>query len=296
MYWIMELITSIGQFVISYSVVMWYFTPLPKRSIPIPVVRATWNALYYHLGTLAFGAAVIALCRFVRLILGYFARASEGQGNPVAAAVAKCLVCCVSCFKRFMEFISKNAYIDVCITSSSFCVAAKHTWDFVLKEGGKVALLNGACFIFEILGAFAISCSGAYCTWLLVTEVPWFYENTSDHYVAHPEVCAGAGFIISLTIAAAFMNIFDHTADTLLYTFAWNRNHDHNSAEVYCPPVLAELLEYEPERDRFHHPGDPTKQEGTFSYMSTWFTGKTVEPEVEQQERAPLVSYSHSRR
>jgi hypothetical protein len=270
---------------------MWYYTPLPKRKITVPVIKAAWNALYYHLGTLAFGAALIAICRFVRLILGYIAKESEAGGNPVAAMIAKVLICCVTCFKRFMEFINKNAYIDVCITSSSFCVAAKHTFDFIIKEGGKVVLLNGACFIFEVLGAFAISTTGAYGTFLLVTKVPRFCENTSDHYVAHPEVAAGAGFFISLTIAAAFMNIFDHTADTLLYTFAWNRNHDHNSAELYCPETLAKLLEYEPESDRYHHPGDPTQKQGTMSFLSTWFTGGHKEPEAEEHERKPMISY-----
>lgn len=201
-------------------------------------------------------------------------------------------MCCVTCFKRFFEFISKNAYIDVCITSSSFCVAAKHTMDFILHEGGKVALLNGACFIFEIIGAFAISTAGGYFTWIIVTKVPWFADDTSHHFVQHPEVAAGAGFLIALTVAAAFMNIFDHTADTLLYTFAWNRSHDHNSAELYCPKVLCQLLEYEPEPSRYHHPGDPTKSQGTMEWMSTWFTGKSKEPAISQHERKPLVSYS----
>merc|ERR1719191_1348189 len=283
--------TALGQFVISYAVVSWYFTPLPKRNIPIPVIRATWNALYYHLGSLAFGAALIAICRFFRLILGYIAKQSEAGGNPIAALVAKCLICCVTCFQRFMEFINKNAYIDVCITSSSFCVAAKHTWDFVLKEGGKVALLNGACFVFEILGAFAISCAGALATFELVTNVPRFSDLTSPHYVAHPEAAGVAGFLISLTVAAAFMNVFDHTADTLIYTFAWNRNHDHNSAELYCPKVLATLLEYEPEADRYHHPGDPTQSQGTFGFLSTWFTGKHQQEEAAEHERAPMVTY-----
>jgi hypothetical protein len=294
-FWCMEMLTAMGHFVISYSVVMWYFTPLPKRSIPIPVVRATFNAIYYHLGTLAFGACLIAICRFLRLLFSTLARASEGEGNPLAALIAKILVCCVDCFKRFLEFITKNAYIDVCITSSSFCVAAKHTFDFILREGGKVALLNGACFVFEVLGAFAISMTGGYTTWMLVTNVPAFADNTSDHYVAHPEVCAGAGFLISLTVAAAFMNVFDHTADTLLYTFAWNRNHDHNSAELYCPHSLAVLLEYEPEADRHHHPGDPTKNSGTFGYFSTWFTGKQPEAAVDEHERAPMISYNTRR-
>merc|ERR1712224_1150718 len=53
MFWCMELLTAIGQFIISYSVVQWYFQPIPKRSFQVPMVEAFGMAIFYHLGSLA---------------------------------------------------------------------------------------------------------------------------------------------------------------------------------------------------------------------------------------------------
>eukprot|EP00747_Dinoflagellata_sp_TGD_P147947 gnl/TRDRNA2_/TRDRNA2_176864_c3_seq1.p1 gnl/TRDRNA2_/TRDRNA2_176864_c3~~gnl/TRDRNA2_/TRDRNA2_176864_c3_seq1.p1 ORF type:complete len:463 (+),score=78.77 gnl/TRDRNA2_/TRDRNA2_176864_c3_seq1:188-1390(+) len=127
-FWIMELCNALGLFTISYAVVLWYYTPISdgkKPSPRIPLLRGLFNGLFFHLGTLAFGAFLIAACRMIRLILAYIEKQAKATGNKVMEMIAKALSCCMLCFQRFLEFINKNAYIDVAINSSTFCTAAK---------------------------------------------------------------------------------------------------------------------------------------------------------------------------
>ena len=106
-------------------VVLWYFEPqchgsvyrmAPRLSLP----RAYFAAFFYHLGPLAIGSFTIALCRLFKLVLGTVAQNAKGNGNRVLACIASCLGCITECFQNCMEFINKNAYIDVAINSTNF--------------------------------------------------------------------------------------------------------------------------------------------------------------------------------
>eukprot|EP00418_Pyrodinium_bahamense_P042562 CAMPEP_0179199888 /NCGR_PEP_ID=MMETSP0796-20121207/99456_1 /TAXON_ID=73915 /ORGANISM="Pyrodinium bahamense, Strain pbaha01" /LENGTH=106 /DNA_ID=CAMNT_0020904401 /DNA_START=104 /DNA_END=424 /DNA_ORIENTATION=+ len=57
MFWLLELGNTVSQFVISYAVLLWYYTPKPKGSGPhVALVRGLVVGVAFHLGTLALGA------------------------------------------------------------------------------------------------------------------------------------------------------------------------------------------------------------------------------------------------
>lgn len=51
------------------------------------------RVLRYHVGTLAFGAAVLTIVRVIRGVLGYIQKKTSEAGNPLT----KCLLCCAQC-------------------------------------------------------------------------------------------------------------------------------------------------------------------------------------------------------
>jgi len=250
MIWINCIFNALGQFVVSYSVVLWYFTPNnhdgSKDSPNFPLCRGAFNGIFYHFGTLVFGGLLIAICTVIRIVLSYVAKQSQAAGNALMATIAKALMCLVTCFQRFLEFVNKNAYMDVAINSTSFCSAAKNAFGIITSELSTIALLNGACFIFQLAGGLVISGGGAFLTYVIVTTQPQFTSNESAWYVADPVfLCVAAGFVC-LAIAWAFMVIFDQTADTLLYCFITDKNNPKRSKSghriEFAPSVLADLI------------------------------------------------------
>jgi hypothetical protein len=243
-FWIMEVFNALGQFVISYMVVLWYYTPKTEggnKKMVFCAITKGYAAGVVHLGTLAFGAFLIATLRFVRLFLSFIARQSEASGNTACACVAKCMMCCVDCFKRFLEYINKNAYVDVAINSNNFCQAAIDSFKFLGEQAPTIALLNGACFVFVWAGVACVSGIAGYGGYLTVLSREEYTSNTSELYVNSPEMvgvaCGGAGFVISL----CFMNVFDQAADTLLYAFAWNQKKDPQGVHFYAPSTLSSI-------------------------------------------------------
>jgi len=246
-FWILELANAFGQFTVSYMVVLWYYTRIDEESKKKPRIYCAilkgYAAGLVHLGSLAFGSFLIATCRMVRLILQIVAKQSQASGNPAAACIAKTLLCCVTCFQRFLEFINKNAYIDIAINSNDFCMAAKHSCEFILKDGAEIAFLNGACFIFQFAGVLLVSILTGYTGYLAVTVIHAPYFNPiSEVYVSDPQMVFAACGLLGGIISLCFMMVFDQTSDTLLYCFSWNKKNDPAGVHFYAPESLAKLV------------------------------------------------------
>ncbi|CAD7962281.1 unnamed protein product [Amoebophrya sp. A120] len=242
-FWITELFTALGQFVVSYCVVLWYFSDKDsngrKRGPPFPLFKGVFVGIFFHLGTLAMGAFCIAMLRVVRIVLQYVAKQAKQADNAVLEIIAKLLLCCVMCFERFGSFLNNTAYMDVALRSSNFCAAAKNAFTMITSEIATIALLNGACAVFQVVGAALISGFGGFLTFLMVTELDTFTYNESAYYIADPVFISIAAGVICLVIAMAFMVIFDQTADTMLYCFVYEKK---SGSSRYAPESLATLI------------------------------------------------------
>jgi len=286
-FWFLELTNAMGAFVVSYAVVGWYYTPKPKNHNWCGLVWGYIYACTFHLGTLALGSFLIALLRWVRLILGAIEQSSKSQGNAVAACIAKALICCITCFKKFVEMINKNAYIDVCITSNNFCGAATDVMGFLAGQAAEITILNGACTIFSIAGCALISGSTGFVTYTLCTTQERWTAEDSPHHVASPRFVACVAAFGAIFVAHSFMAIFDHTADTLLYTYCWNRTKAHNTVQKYAPDALAKLVNYAPLSKPAAQAEKPAAQGGWFS---TVFGGGNGAENGNSAETKPLMS------
>lgn len=72
----------------------WCLTPLAKVKSGL-VNRWFFNTLVYHLGTVAFGALIIAIIRFVRTVVTYLERKTKARQNRVQRAVYSCVHVCL---------------------------------------------------------------------------------------------------------------------------------------------------------------------------------------------------------
>lgn len=72
----------------------WCLTPLAKVKSGL-VNRWFFNTLVYHLGTVAFGALIIAIIRFVRTVVTYLERKTKARQNRVQRAVYSCVLVCL---------------------------------------------------------------------------------------------------------------------------------------------------------------------------------------------------------
>ena len=112
LFWINAFIMGMCQFIISASACIWYFEVNSDTGAKGSVGRAMWWGLRYHMGSVAFGAFIIAVCQMLRFLFEYYRRKIQSlPKNPV--------VTCLLCYTRYLlvmmekcvKFITKNAYI-----------------------------------------------------------------------------------------------------------------------------------------------------------------------------------------
>ena len=101
--------------------------------IPTFALTAALMRCFYHLGSLALGALIIAIIQIFRAILNYIDRKTKRQQN----SCIKCLVCfckcCLWCLEKCLRYISKNAYILTAIYGYGFCKASCKAVKALLK-------------------------------------------------------------------------------------------------------------------------------------------------------------------
>jgi len=95
-----------------------------------------------HLGSLAVGAFVIAVCQTLRLAMRVFDEMTKEQQekNLMMKLAMKCVQCCLWCLQKTVEFVSYYGYVYVAIEGCSFCWACKQTFGLVAVNVGQVTV------------------------------------------------------------------------------------------------------------------------------------------------------------
>lgn len=234
--WIYELLLALQQFVVAYTVLIWYNAPLNngKKKVPCaPIVRAAFMGLTYHLGSLAFGAVLLAFFRIIYVLVTFFynqnKKNQDEEANGVVKAATACCCCCLNCFEQILRYLNSGAYVMVAVSSDNYCQGADRAVKLMLSEFVAIGALEGSTFLFQTLGNISIPAAGGYLTYLMVTQLEQFKSVTSPDYIAQPKVIAVVGGLICLGVSVSFMSIFDTVSDAMLFAFMtdedWRKKH-----------------------------------------------------------------------
>jgi len=284
--WFIEISRSLSSFVISYAVILWYYTEKPKNYGPsFPLMRGLIIGLCFHLGTIAFGALIIGLFRPFRIVFLFLSRHAKEGGNPILSLLAGCFTTCIGCAQRYLEFLTKNAYIDTVLSSKEFITSAQNAHGFLLAENGKVTELTGALWVISFSVVSGIFVVTVIMLWTLLTLQE---SQLSAHHmeVENPYFVIVLSGALSASLSASFMMVFEHTSDTLLYIYLWNKSHGHNTVAKYCPDILANLMGYE---KTYQKSMNRPEQAGIFSTFGSFFQDDKAKSKVKPDEEVPLV-------
>jgi hypothetical protein len=244
--WSLEFCNALNLFVISYAVTLWFYKPKQNGKKIAPrgaAIKGVAKGLFYHTGSLAFGALLIAICQIISGIFNILSREAKSKNAGLLALIFKCLECCVECFEKCLKYITKNAYIDICIRSNDFCTAAKHSMEFITSCATTIMILNGACFVIQAIGTITVATAGGVATYFIVTSVERYTSDDSLHHVSDPTAVGIIAGVLSLGIGLVFMHVFDQCADTLLYLFEDMQKNGKGSVAEFAPTSLSVLVE-----------------------------------------------------
>ncbi|GMH50439.1 hypothetical protein TrRE_jg6437 [Triparma retinervis] len=211
-FWTSQFVIAAGQLVVAMSVSTWYFTREKKTVGNLTFISAAKRAMWYHLGTAAFGSLIIAIIKTIRVVIAYLQHKFRKSKNPAIKAFLCALQCYMWCVEKCMKFLNKNAYIQTAIFGYSFCKAARKAFFLILRNVLRISAVAIVSSFVLIIGKLFIMTA----TTLLGYMAMQAQLEDAVNYIWLPTlfVC-----FISYFTADMFNEVFGMAISTILQCF-----------------------------------------------------------------------------
>jgi len=225
MLWLNDLCNAVSQYVVANATARWYFTEQVGGTKLVPsclLCKGYISGFIFHFGSLAYGSLVIAITRPIRMVLLVFLFAGDVTDNATCGCLSSACGCCVGCFENVLMHLSKNAYIEMAISSTGFCASGRAAVQLLATESKAIAALQGATWLFTLSGLASVSIFGSFITSFIVQNTEAFNSPSSKYYIQDPMVMAACAGVVCFFVALCFMLVFDSVADTMLVCLAYD--------------------------------------------------------------------------
>lgn len=243
MFWIVAWLIAIQIFVVAAVVCMWYFgghgSDTGDESAQAGVCVAFGWAFRYHLGSLAWGAFLVAVITMIRVIFEYIVHQYEKAGMK-DNIIFKCITCYIRCILKCLDmcikFINKNAYIQVALHNRSFCEGAKESFYLMARNAARFNAVGWTGAILLFIGKCLITSA---CVFLTIILIDAQYPDVEQPFV--PATIIG---VFAYLISSMFLSVFDFSALTILHSFCLD---EEQGGSRNTPEGLKNFLDMDPE-------------------------------------------------
>ncbi|XP_040155385.1 choline transporter-like protein 1 isoform X1 [Anopheles arabiensis] len=232
--WFCQFVIGCQHMVIAGAVAGWFFTR-NKSNLSNPIGRSYCNLLRYHLGTVALGSFVIALVQFLRAMLKLLMHSVRNPQNRVTSFLFDCCQCCLQCFERFLQYLTRNAYILTAMHGDPFCQAGRNAFRLLTNNALRVFAINSVGdFVLVLAKVFVVVATG-------LIGVELIQKKVGLHHPYVPLILVG---IFAYLVAHCFMTVYEMTVDTIFLCFCEDcESNDGISRPYYMSRGLMEFVQ-----------------------------------------------------
>lgn len=253
LFWVVNFILALGEMTLAGAFSSFYWAKPKPDAIPsFPLGASFYRCFRYHFGSLAFGSLIISIVELIRAVLEYIEAQASEANNCCTKFVFRCCKCCLWCLEKFLRFINRNAYIDIAVYGHSFCKAARHVFNLLMRNILRVMVLNSVTsfmlLVLKLMITTLVTVGSFYFfSWLSEKELSSDEILTSPNYLWAPVVIIG---VLSLAICSAFFSVYDMAVDTMFISFLEDIERNDGSPErpYYMPKGLLNLIGKKNER------------------------------------------------
>eukprot|EP00117_Sycon_ciliatum_P016898 scpid45268/ scgid16126/ Choline transporter-like protein 2; Solute carrier family 44 member 2 len=246
--WTVNWISAMGQCVLAGAFSSYYWQHKSNSMPALPLMASLKRTLFYHTGSLAFGAAIITIVQLIRaaLVLAE-SRLKQYNDNKVAKFLLRCLQCFFYCLEKFLKFINKNAYIEIAVYGYNFCKGARKAFKLLLANVLRVATLNGVTSFLLFMGRMIVTGAVAVVSYIVFKDVD--QKKDLNYFLGPVIILTVAAYFIS----ASFFDTFDMAVDTIFLCVLEDLEHHDGSAEspYYMSKSLQKILKVKAKKDDY---------------------------------------------
>lgn len=246
LFWVVNFILALGEMTLAGAFASFYWAkPKPDAVPTFPLGASFYRSIRYHIGSLAFGSLIIAIVEVVRTVLEYIEAQTSEVNNCCTKFIFKCCKCCLWCLEKFLRFINRNAYIDIAVYGHSFCKAASHVFNLLMRNILRVMVLNSVTgfmlLVLKLMITASVTVGSFYFFTWLANESAADAILTSPNNLWAPVVIIG---VLSFAVCSTFFSVYDMAVDTMFISFLEDIERNDGSPErpYYMPKGLLNLI------------------------------------------------------
>lgn len=212
-FWTSEFLIAVGQLITALSFVAWYFNRDKSKISNKTFIWAACTVIFFHLGSAAFGALLVALVRTIKIVLSYIEKKAKNSKNKITEYIMKVLQCCMWCLEKIIKFLNKNAYIHVAIYGDSFCKSARRAFFLLLRNVLRVAAVSMVSSFVLFLGKLFVPAVTVFGFYVYLDYYQNLYQVSG---IIGPLIFVS---IIAYFISSMFSEVFEMGIETILFCF-----------------------------------------------------------------------------
>eukprot|EP00520_Triparma_pacifica_P009555 CAMPEP_0118643798 /NCGR_PEP_ID=MMETSP0785-20121206/6584_1 /TAXON_ID=91992 /ORGANISM="Bolidomonas pacifica, Strain CCMP 1866" /LENGTH=738 /DNA_ID=CAMNT_0006535487 /DNA_START=75 /DNA_END=2291 /DNA_ORIENTATION=- len=233
-FWTSQFVIAAGQLVVAMSISTWYFTK-DKKTIGNGTFFSTMKkAMWYHLGTAAFGSLIIAIIKTIRVIITYLQNKFKNSKNQAIKILLCAIQCYMWCLEKCMKFLNKNAYIQTAIFGYSFCKAARKAFFLILRNVLRISAVAIVSSFVLIIGKLFIMTATTLLAYMAM-------EKQLEGQVNYLWIPTLLVCFISYFTAEMFNEVFGMAISTILQCFVADEEM-FEVAERFAEGDLAKMI------------------------------------------------------
>ncbi|KAI1902394.1 hypothetical protein AGOR_G00044310 [Albula goreensis] len=240
--WCVNFVLALGQCTLAGAFASYYWAFNKPADIPLfPLTQSFIRSLRYHVGSLAFGALILTLVQFIRIVLEYMDHKFRAAQNGCARFVMCCLKCCFWCLEKFIKFLNRNAYIMIAIYGKNFCVSAKNAFMLLMRNIVRVVVLDKVTDLLLFFGKLLVVGGVGVLAFFFFSgriRLPSdTFEAQQLNYYWVPIITVVVGAYL---IAHGFFSVYNMCVDTLFLCFL--EDLERNDGSMQKPYYMSKNL------------------------------------------------------
>eukprot|EP01083_Nonionella_stella_P027579 75984_1 len=202
-----------------------------------PIGVAMGRICRFHLGSIAFGAFIVAVVKFINAVFTYLQGKTAKKSNPLAVAIFCCVKCFLKCLTCCLDILSKHGLIFTAIYGTPFCHSCGTAFKMYFSNLARVAAVTVISKYLEFLGKIAITILTAGICILVMEQYEYFEERLSSLFFPALVV-----IVISFGVASIFMVVFEVAIDAIFLCFLIDE-HCHMSGSEYATDGIKKVVD-----------------------------------------------------
>lgn len=231
--WICAFFEYTSTFIVMVSAATYYFNSDAGHEGSAEVGTGFSWAFNYHAGSIAIGAFVIALIRFIRIVFVYLAQQAEKASgdNQAVKLLVKVASCILACIEKICDYINESAYAYMAVSGDNFCMSAWNGFLLNIKHILKFSFANLIAKVFILLGKVAITAGNMVSLYYIML---WRGDDGEVSSFLGPMVLIGA---VTFMTASIFLGLFDTAVMALMTCLAIDMDMN-DGAPKFGPPTF----------------------------------------------------------